>query len=580
MITSAHDSWFDLGATDPDGDSLTYQWEALRNGYPGFAAYNPGFSFTQFMGTNWNVTLNPSNGMVHFIPVPGNVGSFAAGIRINEYRNGVLIGSLHREFSLVSLPSGVMVDNLNPNFSAASLVSPGTLTGGSGSYTASANDSDTLVLELATGDPDANFFQSIEWLTSSSSMAGAYLADGAGTPTSPVVASTASGLPVARLYWPNPVPGTYNLTFRVWETPNVINMICADTVEVQVVITPTPPPSDSVWPGDANDDLIANNLDLLTVALGFGDTGPTRAGASNTWVAQFATLWGTTTPGGPDEAHTDCDGSGLIDFADTVAINLNYGLTHTKQGNGLSPVIAGSGVPVYCEFLVDSASVGDTVEVGIFIGDSITPASNVLGVAFTWNYDQTLVDSASPRITYDNSWFSTAATHLHVSRDFYSSEAMEVGFARNDHQGRSGMGQVATIALVLTDNIDGKTALLTADTLYGFLSQITLIGANGQPIAVDLRMDSLIVWQVITGQEPSPEQSLSIWPNPFSNEISVSLPAGSWNISLMDLQGRTLGNWIGMAGEHRMPLNFLPRGSYFLRAEGPDGVIVRRVTKL
>ncbi|MEL7192773.1 MAG: hypothetical protein AAFO96_10070, partial [Bacteroidota bacterium] len=38
-----------------------------------------------------------------------------------------------------------------------------------------------------------------------------------------------------------------------------------------------------VWPGDANSDLVADNVDLLAIGLYYGSTGPTRTNASNNW---------------------------------------------------------------------------------------------------------------------------------------------------------------------------------------------------------------------------------------------------------------------------------------------------------
>ena len=41
-----------------------------------------------------------------------------------------------------------------------------------------------------------------------------------------------------------------------------------------------------VWPGDANDDGIVNNLDLLNVGLGFGIQGNARDYISTVWQQQ------------------------------------------------------------------------------------------------------------------------------------------------------------------------------------------------------------------------------------------------------------------------------------------------------
>lgn len=574
FMTTTQDWAFDLGATDPDGDSLVYAFVPLREIYPANVSYNAGFSPSQYMGPGWNITLDPATGIAQYFRTPGSVLSAAACIEVREFRGGVQIGSIRREF-ITTAVSGPGLENGSPVI-WASLLSPGTLTFTGTGY-AGTMGNDPMLIEIPTADPDSNYYQDIEWLGSSSPMPGAYLADGSGTPMTTVSATAPDGTPTARFYWPSPVVGTYQLQFRVFETGMITNALAADTVELTLVVTG----SDSVWPGDANDDLIANNLDLLTVALGFGDTGPVRAGASNTWVAQFANLWGVSLPGAGDEAHTDCDGSGTVDYGDTVAISLNYGLTHTKQGAGLSPIVQGGGVPVYCEFLVDSASVGDTVEVGVFVGDNLSPAANVYGMAFSFNYDKSLVDSASVGISYGTSWFADPTVSIHVSRDFYTDEVLEVGFARRDQQTRSGMGQVATITLVLTDNIDGKNSTLEAEILHGFLSNITLIGLDGLPIAIDLRQDSLVVWQLVTGLNPAAaDATLTVWPNPTHDRVAVTLPAGSWDLALMDAQGRVISRQAQVVGTLEVPMAELPKGTYFLRANNSTGTLSRAILKL
>ncbi|MEO1451717.1 MAG: hypothetical protein AAFV07_19465, partial [Bacteroidota bacterium] len=90
-------------------------------------------------------------------------------------------------------------------------------------------------------------------------------------------------------------------------------------------------PPDSVWPGDANYDLVANNQDLLAIGVAFGLTGPPRANASLNWTGQPSVDWTDTLPGGINFKHADTDGNGVVNTADTVAINLNYGLTHNKN---------------------------------------------------------------------------------------------------------------------------------------------------------------------------------------------------------------------------------------------------------
>ncbi|MEO0877198.1 MAG: cohesin domain-containing protein, partial [Bacteroidota bacterium] len=51
-----------------------------------------------------------------------------------------------------------------------------------------------------------------------------------------------------------------------------------------------------VWPGDTNEDGIANNLDVLPLGLGFESTGPSRINPSTSWLPQFAAPWPAATP--------------------------------------------------------------------------------------------------------------------------------------------------------------------------------------------------------------------------------------------------------------------------------------------
>lgn len=102
---------FDHIAFDPDGDSLTYELaDPLLGGsignvipnpespppYPG-VAWNPGFSTFVPFGTGSSITINPQTGMMSF--TPNNIGNFVAGVKVNEFRNGILINSKIRTFA-------------------------------------------------------------------------------------------------------------------------------------------------------------------------------------------------------------------------------------------------------------------------------------------------------------------------------------------------------------------------------------------------------------------------------------------------------------------------------------------------
>lgn len=101
---------FDHSATDPDGDIIVY---SLVAPYAGGDAVNPlpnppppppyypvtwgnGFSSTLPLGPGSNTIINSSSGLLSC--TPQMLGVFVVGIRVQEYRNGVLIGQTVRDF--------------------------------------------------------------------------------------------------------------------------------------------------------------------------------------------------------------------------------------------------------------------------------------------------------------------------------------------------------------------------------------------------------------------------------------------------------------------------------------------------
>jgi gliding motility-associated-like protein len=96
---------FDFSATDADGDSLVYSWApALDSMTPtivaGNATYTP-VSYQAGFGPNNpcggpNLTINPQTGFI--TGAPPNIGQFVGCVRCEEYRNGVKIGYIERDF--------------------------------------------------------------------------------------------------------------------------------------------------------------------------------------------------------------------------------------------------------------------------------------------------------------------------------------------------------------------------------------------------------------------------------------------------------------------------------------------------
>lgn len=110
VLCEDDDFVFNHSATDPDGDVLQYSLVTPNAGGtplapqpipippPPYALVNwaGGFSATQPLGPGSSITINPITGVINALP--STTGRFVVGIQVQEYRNGVLINSMIRDF--------------------------------------------------------------------------------------------------------------------------------------------------------------------------------------------------------------------------------------------------------------------------------------------------------------------------------------------------------------------------------------------------------------------------------------------------------------------------------------------------
>lgn len=93
---------YNHGATDPEGDSLVYRLVNCLNAANQPVTYLPGFSGANPLSSLPAVGINAFNGNVSMRPTALQVGVMA--VVVEEYRNGILIGSVTRDMQVTVLP--------------------------------------------------------------------------------------------------------------------------------------------------------------------------------------------------------------------------------------------------------------------------------------------------------------------------------------------------------------------------------------------------------------------------------------------------------------------------------------------
>ena len=87
------------GATDIDGDSLTYSLVAAQDAGPVNLAYVSPYTPLQPFSTTSGVTINSQTGMIQFTPNLQMVAVVC--VLVNEYRNSIQIGSVKRDMQII-----------------------------------------------------------------------------------------------------------------------------------------------------------------------------------------------------------------------------------------------------------------------------------------------------------------------------------------------------------------------------------------------------------------------------------------------------------------------------------------------
>ena len=120
--------------------------------------------------------------------------------------------------------------------------------------------------------------------------------------------------------------------------------------------------------------VFCDGADLLALGVDYGGIGIPRVLQDNGWYAHAAVNWGITRDT-LDFAYSDCNGDGIIDANDTLAINLNFSYSHPLT----IPISDSSYTPdLYFQTVDTTYSPGDWVDVDIMAGKEFAPVINFL----------------------------------------------------------------------------------------------------------------------------------------------------------------------------------------------------------
>ena len=292
---------------------------------------------------------------------------------------------------------------------------------------------------------------------------------------------------------------------------------CCDTLYFDV----PPTVMGDVWPGDANSDNIANNIDLLYIGLANGFQGLGRPNQGIDWEAYESEDWDFFFP----ESGVD-------------AIGENYGLTHGVYDPDFQ--VGGPSDPPLFVDLPSFVQPGQQVEVDIILGEFSNQVSDLYGVAFTLEFPEGVFQNNEIEFDSTGSWIGG------IDGDMYTFSRAADGVFEVD------------ITLVRKDQSN-------AGTNYGRI---------GNFIGLNLPVDSMIISSTDQILE---DGEIHVYPVPTNKYLYLETDFADEVISMEIL------NYSGVQVKHydkfesRLDLKSLLNGIYLLRVKTSKGIYQERI---
>ena len=346
-----------------------------------------------------------------------------------------------------------------------------------------------------------------------------------------------------------------------------------------------------MYPGDTNNDGVANYLDLLPVGIGYGVPGEERPAASENWFAQPFIIWDYFLPTtGINGGLINANGDGTIDSLDIDAIAANYDMMQDTamplpwQHN----IVCASCPPPVLSISYDQDSVAVNgafqATISVLYPEPVPPLLGALGLALDLTYDPDLVVETSVTVAPN----TDEGTMMFITATSQEAAGFRLPPPGRVHVSAAGRGQnvffndstmVARVEFIVVDDIQRDTAfrafkLEIANLLFLNLKEELLFPIIHNP-------DSVVLYQPLDGLEEPPLRALmKVFPNPARGEIFVqaSQPVELSLLRLWNAQGELSAEAApGMGTEWTIPAGRLAPGLYLLEIQRGREKWVERV---
>jgi len=192
-----------------------------------------------------------------------------------------------------------------------------------------------------------------------------------------------------------------------------------------------------------------------------------------------------------------------------------------KTSGGTPP---GGNPLLYFDMEIDSIPVGEDINIPLKYGTASEPIDSVYALIFTVDYNKNLVDSASVKMNFNNSWLGTVNTDMiALQKKSHSFGKLRVGITRIDQLNANGQGPIAYFGGITIDNLSGKNNGLTEPFTLG-VSDVSIITKSNMELLYSTIQDTALVWDSAATFVPQLNRNAAnilLFPNPANTELTL-----------------------------------------------------------
>lgn len=330
-----------------------------------------------------------------------------------------------------------------------------------------------------------------------------------------------------------------------------------------------------VYPGDANNNGVDNDFDILEMGLKYNAAAVARTQIGDHWMPH-------TPPTPSTNAYVDANGDNTVDTLDLIANQDNWQETHslyTGAVEGFNTV--GTDLkferfyqPSTFPFFPQTDTIvklNGYVVLDVNFGDSLQNITDVHGVTFRINYDEAVLDlqersfSAIPGLGFtglENGWLDDDGAGVHSRMTLEDGRVHYVG-TRLNQVNYTGGGKIGRLIFKVDPLTPINASMMSTQVCF---EDFKAIRADGSTISIGAQCATISYrdpnyTSVRTVQAVAP--AISLYPNPTNYQLNIDLGVErAKSIQLFNVLGVEVRSLENASGIVEIQKNKLAQGMY------------------